>query len=371
MKICVAGGGPGGLYFAICVKRKLPHAEVTLFERNAPNVTYGWGVVFSGRTQETLALVDEASAERMADEFVHWDTIETILETDSLSTSGYPFYGIDRRKLLNILTDRCLELGVEIHHDQELAPDDPAIRFYDLVVAADGVNSRFRSHLAEELGAREKFGSNKYIWLGTKAVFDRFRFVFKQSGSEWLWAHAYPFDRSTSTFIVECSKSAWERCGYRDFDSGPGCRRLASLFEDILEGQELLFNGVRMRGSHWDQFRQVECARWNSGNIVLIGDAAHTIHFSVGSGTKQAFDDAICLANAVSSNDDLQGALRYYQRRRQQELATLKAKGSCSMRWFEDAAGYADNLGVGDFERALLNRATNSDYEDEAVAAGR
>lgn len=365
MKICVVGGGPSGLYFSICIKRRMPDAEVIVFDRTPPDMTFGWGVVFSKRTQETLLANDRKSAICLSKEFVHWDAIETTLELDSLVTDGYPFVGIDRRILLQILANRCLDLGVDIAYGRDVLHGDQLVNYYDLVVAADGVNSRFRAELSSDLGVKERFGSNKYIWLGTKAVFDRFRFIFKKPGRDWIWAHAYPFDRETSTFIVECGKRAWREYGFCEFDSSTVCQRLAALFEDVLEGEELLTNSVRENGSHWEHFRQVDCRRWSTGNVVLIGDAAHTIHFSVGSGTKQAFDDAVCLANSLANVDDIQVAIANYQTRRITELANLKAKGSCSMRWFEDASAYADNLGIGDFERALLNRA---DYEKAVTA---
>ena len=364
MRVGVAGGGPGGLYFAISMKQRMPETEIVVFERNSPDATFGWGVVFSGRTLEVLAANDAESAQRLSQEFVHWDAIETILEDASVTKNGYPFYGIDRRTLLRLLAERCVELGVDVRYGQEMLPDDELTDSFDLVVAADGVNSRFRTDYASELGATENYGSNRYIWLGTKAVFDKFRFIFKKAGSHWFWAHAYPFDGETSTFIVECSQPAWEENGFRNFDTTRGCERIAELFADVLDGQALLVNGVQMRSSHWDRFRRVECRKWSIDNRVLIGDAAHTIHFSVGSGTKQAFDDAICLANALEDNDSIRDAIDVYQRRRIEELRKLKKKGENSMRWFEDAAAYAENLGVGDFERALLHRATCSAHRD-------
>jgi anthraniloyl-CoA monooxygenase len=367
MKICVVGGGPGGLYFSILIKRRVPDAEVVVYERNSPEITFGWGVVFSGRTGETLLANDAESAERLMAEFVGWDTIETVLEDRSVTTNGHPFFGIDRRKLLSVLSDRCRELGVETVYGREILPGDQILNSYDLVVAADGVNSRFRSGLAPALGATERRGDNKYIWLGTKTVFNKFRFVFKRMGSHWIWAHAYPFDKHTSTFIVECSKSAWEENGFRQFATAGGCNKLAELFSDALEGQDLAMNGAQMRNASWDRFRQVECRRWTTGNIVLIGDAAHTIHFSIGSGTKQAFDDAICLADSLSEGVAIPAAIDTYQNKRMGELSELKAKGDRSMRWFEEAGSYAENLGVNDFERALLHRATCSAYEKDEV----
>jgi len=368
MKICVVGGGPGGLYFAISMKRRFPCADISIFERNAPDATIGWGVVFSGRTREALAKNDAISANRLADQFVSWDAIETVLDDKSLATAGYPFYGIDRRKMLQVLTERCAELGMTVQYGKDVLPTDPSLDNYDIVVAADGVNSRFRSLLGPVLGAKEQLGKNRYIWLGTKKVFDKFRFVFKKLGSHWIWAHAYPFDDNTSTFIVECSRSAWEENGFRDFEASGGCSKLEGLFEDVLDGNELLISGTQARNATWDRFRRVECDRWGDGKTVLIGDAAHTIHFSVGSGTKQAFDDAICLANSLGDTDDVSAAIAVYESRRINELEKLKRKGCRSMKWFEEAGSYAENLGVGDFERALLHRATCSAYNADDLS---
>jgi len=309
MKIACIGGGPAGLYFAISMKLRDPAHEIEVFERNAPGVTFGWGVVFSDQTVENLAANDPKSAQIIADEFAHWDDIDVHIHGQTITSSGHGFIGIGRKRLLEILQDRARELGVVLHFNVECDPADPKWRDYDLTIASDGANSRFRDAHAEAFGVDIDVRRNKFVWLGTSKVFDAFTFAFEETEHGWIWAHAYRFAPDCSTFIVECDEETWRNFGFDIMDQAEAIATCEKLFGKYLDGHKLMSNAAHLRGSAaWLNFRRIKCERWSTGNLILLGDAAHTAHFSIGSGTKLALEDAIKLAKVLHRVPSLRAA---------------------------------------------------------------
>src|SRR3954452_18243988 len=301
MKIACVGAGPAGLYFAISMKLRDASHEIEVFERNAPGVTFGWGVVFSDQTVENLAANDPQSAAIIASEFAHWADIDVHFGGETITSGGHGFIGIGRKRLLQILQDRACELGVVLHFDSECDPADPKWGDYDLVIASDGINSRFRDAQPEAFGVDVDVRGNKFVWLGTSKVFDAFTFAFEETEHGWIWAHAYRFAPDCSTFIVECSEDTWTRFGFDRMSQDEAIAACEKLFAKYLDGHRLLSNASHLRGSAaWLNFRRIKCERWTSGNVILLGDAAHTAHFSIGSGTKLALEDAIKLADVLT-----------------------------------------------------------------------
>ena len=301
MRIACIGGGPAGLYFAISMKLRDPGHEIALFERNPPGVTFGWGVVFSDLTVDNIKRNDPVSAEIITKEFAHWDNIDVHFRGQTITSGGHGFIGIGRKRLLEILQNRARELGVVLHFNAECDPADPKWRDYDLVIASDGANSRFRDAQREAFGVDVDVRTNKFVWLGTSKVFDAFTFAFEETTDGWIWAHAYRFAEDCSTFIVECSEETWRRFGFDTMSQDESIAACEKLFAKYLDGHRLQSNASHLVGSAaWLNFRRIKCERWTSGNVILLGDAAHTAHFSIGSGTKLALEDAIKLADVLN-----------------------------------------------------------------------
>ncbi|MCG8505099.1 MAG: bifunctional salicylyl-CoA 5-hydroxylase/oxidoreductase, partial [Sphingomonadales bacterium] len=297
MRIACIGGGPAGLYFAICMKLRDPRHEVVVIERNRPDDTFGWGVVLSEDTLQNLAANDPVSAETIRGNFAYWDDIAVFHKgTRSLST-GHGFCGIGRMTLLNILQDRATELGVALCFETE-ADDIDSFADYDLIVASDGINSKIRERFAEAFKPDIDTRKCKFTWLGTRQKFDdAFTFIFEKTEHGWVWAHAYQFEDDTATFIVECTQATWDRFGFGDMSQDESIAVCERIFADYLGGHSLMTNAKHLRGSAWLNFRRVLCEKWSHKNIVLLGDAAATAHFSIGSGTKLAMESAIALAD--------------------------------------------------------------------------
>src|SRR3954465_7531822 len=365
MRMACVGGGPAGLYFAISMKLKNPAHEVDVFERNAPGVTFGWGVVFSDQTVENLTANDPKSAKIIADEFAHWDDIDVHIHGETITSSGHGFIGIGRKRLLEILQDRARALGVALHFNAECDPADPKWREYDLVIASDGANSRFRDAQAEAFGVDVDVRKNKFVWLGTSKVFDAFTFAFEETEHGWIWAHAYRFAPDCSTFIVECSEDTWRRFGFDTMSQEDGITACEKLFAKYLDGHRLQSNASHLVGSAaWLNFRRIKCERWSAGNVILLGDAAHTAHFSIGSGTKLALEDAIKLAEVLNRPGlSLAAALDEYQAERNLEVLKLQNSARNSTEWFETLHRYLHFEPL-QFAYSLLTRSQRISHEN-------
>ena len=365
MKIACIGGGPAGLYFAISMKLRDPAHEVRVFERNPRGVTFGWGVVFSDQTLENLTANDPASAKVIADEFAHWDDIDVHIQGQCIRSSGHGFIGIGRMRLLEILQQRAAELGVELTFEHECDPDDPMWNEYDLVIAADGSNSRVRDRFDGEFEVDVDVRSNKFIWLGTSKAFDAFTFAFEETEAGWIWAHAYRFAPDCSTFIVECSEPVWRALGFDRLDQAEAIERCESIFAKYLDGQALITNAAHLPGpAAWLNFRRIKCERWAHGKFILLGDAAHTAHFSIGSGTKLALEDAIKLAEVLNRPGlELEAALFEYQAERSLEVLKLQNSARNSTEWFETLERYLHFEPL-QFAYSLLTRSQRISHEN-------
>ena len=365
MKIACIGGGPAGLTFAISMKLRDPRHDVQVFERNAEGVTFGWGVVFSDQTVDNLMANDPISGKLIADEFAHWDDIDVHIHGQCVRSSGHGFIGIGRQRLLAILTARARDLGIPLHFEHEAEPDLAAWADWDLVIAADGVNSRFRETYANQLGVDIQQRANRFIWLGTPRLFDAFTFAFEKTDAGWVWAHAYRFADDCSTFIVECSPETWAGLGFEQMDQAETIATCERIFAAYLGGQPLLTNAGHLRGSAaWLQFRRIICERWHHDRLILLGDAAHTAHFSIGSGTKLAIEDAIKLANVLNRPGlSLSAALTEYQAERSLEVLKLQNSARNSTEWFETVERYLD-FEPWQFAYSLLTRSQRISHEN-------
>ncbi len=363
MRVACLGGGPAGLYFAISMKLRDPGHEVVVVERNRPNDTFGWGVVLSDETLENLAGNDPVSAEQVRAHFAYWDDIAVHYRGRRIVSGGHGFCGIGRRKLLNILQARSRELGVELVFEREIeAPGDYA--GYDLVVGADGLNSRTRAAQAAAFEPDIDVRACKFVWLGTHQQFDdAFTFIFEPTEHGWVWAHAYQFDADTATFIVECSEQTWHRFGFGEMSQDESIATCERIFAAYLGGHALMSNARHLRGSAWLNFPRVLCRHWSHDNVVLLGDAAATAHFSIGSGTKLALESAIALADCVHSEADLAGAFRRYEDERRLEVLRLQSAARNSLEWFEDVERYL-HLDPVQFTYSLLTRSQRISHEN-------
>ncbi|MCW5723946.1 MAG: bifunctional salicylyl-CoA 5-hydroxylase/oxidoreductase [Maricaulaceae bacterium] len=364
MSIAVIGGGPGGLYFAISMKLRDPKRRIDVYERNRPDDTFGWGVVFSDQTMGEITANDAASAVALAGGFAHWDDIDVFYRGEKETSTGHGFFGIGRMKMLNILQDRARELGVNLHFESEIGPDLSSLGEAELIVAADGINSQIRASHAHVFKPDIETRANKFIWLGVEKTFPAFTFAFLETPHGWIWAHAYPFSRTHSTFIVECPEATWRGFGFDRMSQEETCRLCEELFADHLNGQPLISNARHLRSGAWLNFNRVLCETWVHGNIVLLGDAAHTAHFSIGSGTKLALEDAIALADALAAaGKPLSERLHDYQEARKLESLKLQSAARNSTEWFENVERYT-RFEPRQFAYALLTRSQRVSHEN-------
>jgi anthraniloyl-CoA monooxygenase len=358
MRVGILGAGPSGLYLGLLLKRADPSHEVTIVERNPADATYGWGVVFSDRTLGSFRDADHRSFVRITDELVLWDAIDVRLEGEVVRCGGQTFSGISRKRLLQILHDRCREVGVELSFEEEV--EDPWSRFEGahLLVAADGANSVSR-RLHEGIFRPRIFeGRSRYVWFGTTLPLDAFTFIFRRNEHGMFQVHAYPFDGSTSTFIVETDEATWRRAGLDTATEEESIAYCQELFAEDLGGHRLLSNR-----SLWLAFPTIRCRTWRHGSVVLIGDAAHTAHFSIGSGTKLAMEDAIALADALARRDDIDGALAEYEAERRPIVERLQHAARQSQTYFEET-DRSTRLEPMQFAFHLLTRSGRMGYED-------
>ena len=362
MKIACIGAGAAGLYFAISMKLRDSGHEITVIERNPPDNTFGWGVVFSDATIQNLRDNDMPTAREILDSFAHWDDIDVHFKGTTVTSGGHGFCGIARSRMLDILQRRAAELGVEIIFEQEVESIEPYLD-YDLVVAADGINSRVRETYADKFKPSIDVRENRFIWLGTHHKFDAFTFIFVETEHGWVWAHAYRFDEDTCTFIVEMSEETWQSAGLGEMELQAGIEWCESLFADWLDGDKLLNDAPHPSDEAWRKFPAISCAQWSFDNVVLMGDAAHTAHFSIGSGTKLAIEDAISLAELITEKGDLQAAFDVYEEERRLEVIKLQSAARNSTEWFEDVPRYSALEPI-QFAYSLLTRSQRVSHEN-------
>ncbi len=364
MKIACLGGGPAGLYFAISMKLRDATHNITVFERNRPDDTFGWGVVFSDETFDNITANDPVSAETIRAHFAYWDDIAVHYRGQRIVSSGHGFSGIARKKLLMLLQERARDLGVELRFQAETAGAGALADDYDLVVAADGLNSRTRADFAAYFRPAIDLRKNKFVWLGTHQKFDdAFTFIFEHTDHGWIWAHAYQFDADTATFIVECSEDTWQKFGFGTMSQDDSCRTCERIFAKYLGGHGLISNASHIRGSAWLNFPRVLCEKWSYRNIVLMGDAAATAHFSIGSGTKLAMESAVAMANLLHTEPTLETTFAKYEEARRTEVLRLQSAARNSMEWFEDVERYL-HLDPVQFNYSLLTRSQRISHEN-------
>lgn len=363
-KVLVIGGGPAGLYFSISLKLRSPSTEVTVLERNNADDTFGWGVVLSDETLDNLQINDSQSAAAIRQHFAYWDDIAVHFKDQKMVSTGHGFCGIGRKKLLLILQQRAAELGVKLCFQKEAQSASKFSADYDLVVAADGLNSATRKEFDHHFKPDVQFLACQFVWLGTRQKFnDAFTFIFVETEKGWVWAHAYQFDDETATFIVECSQETHDAYGFAELSQQQSISICEDIFRDHLAGHELKTNANHIRGSAWIQFPRVLCEQWSYENIVLLGDASATAHFSIGSGTKLALESAIALADEVTGDQSLGQAFASYEDKRRLEVLRLQSAANNSVEWFEDIKRYL-SLDPIQFNYSLLTRSQRISHEN-------
>ena len=364
MKIACLGGGPAGLYFAISMKLRDTAHDITVFERNRADDTFGWGVVLSDETLANLAANDAASAEAIRKHFAYWDDIAVNYRGQRIVSTGHGFCGIGRKQLLMLLQERARSLGVKLRFQTEIEGAAEFARMHDLVVASDGLNSRVRNEFAADFRPNIDLRKCKFVWLGTHQKFDdAFTFIFEETELGSIWAHAYQFDADTATFIVECSEGTWGRFGFGAMSSEESIATCERIFAKYLGGHRLMSNARHLRGSAWLNFPRVLCENWSYRNIALMGDAAATAHFSIGSGTKLAMESAISLAALLHSEPDIAAAFRKYEEARRTEVLRLQSAARNSLEWFENVERYL-HLDPVQFTYSLLTRSQRISHEN-------
>ncbi len=374
MNILCIGGGPAGLYFALLMKQQDASHRVVVVERNRPYDTFGWGVVLSDQTLDNLRRADAPSAHRIGDAFNHWDDIEVHFKGRTVRSGGHGFCGIGRRHLLNILQDRCAELGVELVFETDVTDDQALAAQYDadLVIASDGLNSRIRTRYADTYQPDIDTRRCRFVWLGTHKTFDAFTFAFERTEHGWFQAHAYQFNEDTSTFIVETPEEVWRAHGLDRMEQAEAVAFCEKLFARYLGGHTLMSNAAHLRGSAiWIRFPRVINKTWVHWSrqahkdvpVVLMGDAAHTAHFSIGSGTKLALEDAIDLAQALAGGGPLRDVLGAYEARRSVEVLKIQNAARNSTEWFENVERYT-GMEVEQFAYSLLTRSQRISHEN-------
>ncbi|WP_330256034.1 bifunctional salicylyl-CoA 5-hydroxylase/oxidoreductase [Nocardia sp. NBC_00565] len=367
MRIAVVGGGPAGLYFSALMKQLDPTHEVTIWERNAPDDTFGFGVVFSDETLGGIEHADEHVYQAMSEQFARWSDIDITYRGQVRTSGGQGFAAMSRKQLLHILQTRCLQLGVRIHFSTEAPDIEVLAATHDLVLAADGLNSAVRTRFADVFQPSLDRRHNKYMWLGTDRVFEAFEFIVEHTPYGVMQVHAYPFSATESTFIVEMHESVWRAAGFDKHatdDFAPGqsdedsINVVRGLFADHLGGHALLANNSR-----WINFTTVRNRTWRHGNIVLIGDAAHTAHFSIGSGTKLAMEDALALAACLHETDSVTTGLDAYETERRPVVESIQRAAQASLEWFESISQYTDQ-DPHQFAFNLLTRSRRITYDN-------
>jgi anthraniloyl-CoA monooxygenase len=373
MNIVCIGGGPAGLYFGLLMKKLDAAHRVRVVERNKPYDTFGWGVVFSDATMDNMRRCDVETSDQISQAFNHWDDIELLFKGRRIRSGGHGFVGIGRKKLLNILQARCERLGVELVFETEAGSDED-YPDADLIIASDGINSRVRGKYADVFKPDIVVRPNRFIWLGTNKLYDAFTFDFQRTEHGWFQAHIYKFDDRTTTFIVECPDSVWLAHGLDKADQEQSIAFCEKVFADNLQGAKLMTNARHLRGSAWLNFQRVVCEQWwlknaRGSHVVLMGDAVHTAHFAIGSGTKLAIEDAIELARLFEHHGDdvshIPEVLAQYQAARRIETLRIQNAAWNAMEWFEVCgARYCDQLEPEQFMYSMLTRSQRISHEN-------
>jgi anthraniloyl-CoA monooxygenase len=360
MRIVCIGGGPGGLYFAVLMKRADPRHEIRVVERNRPDDTFGFGVVFSDATMAAVADADSEAYRGIARHLVHWDDIEVHYRGERITSTGHGFSGMSRHTLLRVLQEQACAAGIDLLFEREVT-SLAEVRDADLVVAADGLNSTVRRLLGDRIETTIDLRPNRFVWLGTTKPFPAFTFHFRDD-NHGLWrVHAYQYGPNHSTFIVECGEATWTSAGMDRATEQQTAAFLERLFAEELDGHRLMTNR-----SIWRQFPTVRVEPWWSDRVVLLGDAAHTAHFSVGSGTRMAMEDAVALRDCLVQHPDVGSALREYEARRRPQVESLQRAAQASLQWFEDTERYM-SLDPVQFTFSLLTRSLRITHEDLRV----
>ncbi|NUP95592.1 MAG: FAD-dependent monooxygenase [Planctomycetaceae bacterium] len=362
MRIACIGGGPAGLYFSILLKKSFPAVEVDIYERNKADDTFGWGVVFSDETLGNFEKADPESYAAITSEFRYWGDIDTQIGGQWVRSTGHGFCGMSRKRLLQILQKRASDLGARLHFQKEIL-DEREVGPADLILACDGVNSLIRKRHEQHFRPQIRWGKCRFAWLGTTKELSAFTFLFREN-QHGLWQiHAYPFEKGLSTFIVECHEDVWKRAGFEHATEEQTCAYFRELFADVLDGHPLLANR-----SLWRIFPEIRCENWSHGNVVLMGDAVHTAHFSIGSGTKLAMEDAIALHEAFRAHGlaSVPKVLAAYESSRRIDVAKLQRVARTSQQWFEECARYIRQDPV-EFTFNLMTRSRRITWDNLAV----
>jgi anthraniloyl-CoA monooxygenase len=358
MKINVIGGGPAGLYFAILMKKANASHRIRIYERNGPDDTFGWGVVFSGKTLANLRAADEESHAEITKQFAAWDNVDVVHRDAKVSIHGNSFSGIERLQLLKILQRRAEQLGVDVEFRTEINDVEALRNDCDLLLAADGVNSTVRLRYAGQFQPELDSRANRYIWYGTNQLFHGLTLTFRENDAGVFAAHSYKFNPTTSTFIVECDPQTWANAGFERMSDEETREYLGQVFANDLQGHKLLSNN-----SKWINFLLVKNRNWFFENVVLLGDALHTAHFSIGSGTKLAMEDAIALAESFQQSTSVSEALTRFETTRRPVIQDYQAAAFESMVWFENAREYMHMSPI-ELAYTLMTRSGRVTYED-------
>lgn len=366
MKVAILGGGPAGLYFAISMKLRNPGHEITVLERNRFDDTFGWGVVLSDETMANFGDNDPVSEAMIRECFAYWDDVKVIRGEECMTSGGHGFCGIGRKQLLLLLQERARALGVALEFQTDISPEklEELRKSHDLVVAADGLNSKTRALYADHFHPEVDMRRNHFVWLGTRQKFDdAFTFIFEETEHGWIWAHTYQFDDDTATFIVECGPETFEAFGFGHLSQAESIALCEKIFARHLGGHSLMTNAKHIRGSAWIRFPRVTCESWFFENVVLLGDASATAHFSIGSGSKLGMESAIALADELNSGKSLFAALTDYQEARKLQVLRVTSAARNSTQWFEEVERYL-KLDITQFTYALLTRSQRISHEN-------
>jgi anthraniloyl-CoA monooxygenase len=358
MKLNIVGGGPAGLYFAILMKKQDSSHDITIYERNGPDDTFGWGVVFSGRTLANLREADAESHREITSQFEAWDNVDVVQGDSKISIHGNSFSGIARLRLLKILQQRAQQLGIGLVFNHEIKDFEALRSSSDLLIGADGVNSALRSFYSQYFVPDLDVRKHRYIWYGTHHLFHGLTLTFRENEAGVFAAHSYKFSRDTSTFIVECDTKTWQRAGFHEMNDDQTREYLRNVFLRDLGDEQLLSNN-----SKWINFVLVKNCKWHFENVALLGDALHTAHFSIGSGTKLAMEDAIEMAQCFQRNKEVSDALAEFERLRRPIIDNYQVAAGESMVWFENAASYIE-LPPWDLAYSVMTRSGRVTLDD-------